>query len=281
MSIGVYTYGIYQTVRAYLNWKDLDTPERVAVVTNTLQIAANIFNDLVQFRAAQTLTTATASLNDVMQAAGAIQDAMDLQRLTTACDKIGVQVDVALGDLGAPGLAGGGAAAGGALAAAEDAADVAARWMNVAKVTELVARGLTIVALAAGCVATGFQIASDFDSDQPAVIKAFDILSEISNGVAFIVEGVVGIAALVGAEVCSAIPIIGTVAAVIGIIIAFVSMFIHRKPPPTPQEVFVSEQSQPFVTGLVVPDQAWVTAQQAEAKHLGGDGTSTLAPVLV
>ncbi len=58
-------------------------------------------------------------------------------------------------------------------------------------------------------------------------------------------------------------------------------MFIHRDPPPTPEEVFVTGTSAPFVCALAAPDQAWLDTQKKIAAHLGGDGTSTRAPLFV
>jgi len=281
LSLGVYGFGIFQSIETFMDWEDLNPSQRTAAVTGVLQITVSMFNDVAKFQAARTLASAEASMDEVMAAAGEIQDAARLNRLTVAADRIGIELDIELGDLAAPGIAAGGGAAGAALTNAENLVETATRWTKVANITEIAAHGMTVVALAAGCVATGFQIQNDFDTGQPPVIKAFDILEEISGGVAFMVEGVVTIAAIVGVEVLSAIPVVGEVAAVIGVIIAFVMLFIHRNPPPTPQELFVAGQSIPFVTALDLPPADWVAAQKKVAQHLGGEGTSTMAPLLV
>ncbi len=268
LSIAVYGFGIWQSIQALLGWGQLKPAEQVQTVTQILDVTINIFNDVVTYTAAQKLATATSSLEDLMEATGQIQTELDFTRLTEAADKIAVQVDIELDDLAAPALARAGEVAGVALTNAEGLAAAASRWTKFAQVTEVMARGITIIAMGAACVATGFQIAADFASGQPTAIKVFDILGEVANGVAFLVEGGIGIAALVGIEVLSAIPIVGVVAAIVGILVAFIEMFIHRKPPPTPEQVFVTEQSAPFVNALALPDNAWLQSQKRVEAHL-------------
>lgn len=130
--------------------------------------------------------------------------------------------------------------------------------------------------MAAAIVVTGFQISDDFKTNQPLPVKALDILQEVANGVAFTIESAAGIAALAGAEVAAAVPIVGVVVAVIGIGIAIALLFIQRNPPPTPQEDFVNQQCIPFLNTLEMPSQDWLDQQSAINNHLeSGSGTGT------
>jgi len=177
--------------------------------------------------------------------------------------------------LAAPGLAEAGKVAGEALVKTEALAETATKWMSFSKVAGAFAQGMTVLAMGAACVCTGFQIANDFSTGQPVAVKVLDIMEMVANGVAFLAEAGAGLAALAGIEVCSVIPIIGIVAAIVGIAIAIVSIFIKRTPPPTPEETFVSDHSVPFINGILSPAKAWLDAQNKIATHLND---AALAP---
>lgn len=268
MTMAVYSFGIFSSIKSFMDWKELEPQEKVQAVVDMVDVSASIFNDIVKFNAAKKLATAEASITEIMEASGEIQSAVDLERATEIANKIGVRVDVELADLSSPALARGGAVAGEALTEAGELAETASKWTSFAKVSAAFAEGMTIIALGAACVCTGFQIASDFSSGQPVAIKVLDILEMVSNGVAFLVELGSGAAALLGAEVCSAIPVIGVVAVVVGIVIAVVSMFIHRNPPPTEEEKFVTDHAVVFINALDMPSNQWISDQEKIAKHL-------------
>lgn len=151
---------------------------------------------------------------------------------------------------------------------AGDIASASSKWAKLAAVTEGVARVVTILALAAACVVTGFQTAQDFASDQPVSIKVLDITEIVANGVAFLAEAGAGIAALAGIEVASCVPVIGVVAAFVGIAVAIALLFIHRKPPPTKEEIFMTDEGVPFLNSKPEPPQKWLDNEAAKQKHL-------------
>lgn len=231
MTLGIYSFGIYASINAFMGWSKLKPQEKIQAVIDLIDVAANIFNDLIKFGATAKLSSGQASLTELMDDSNIIQNSMDLQKVTEVAGKIGVKVDVELVDLSAPGLARAGQAAGQALAETEDLASAASRWMSVSKIAGVFAQGMTILALGAACVCTVFQIANDFATGQPVALKVLEILEMVANGVAFLVEVGAGIIGLIGAEVCSFIPVIGVVAAVVGIVIAIVTLFVYRNPP--------------------------------------------------
>lgn len=275
LSIGVYGFGIYQVVQTFLSWKDLKPQEKVEAIANVLDVTASIFSDIVAWRSARVLASAQSSMEELMKAGITISDSIENARLVEVCGTLKITMEAEMADFAAPGLAAGGAAAAGDLATAEELAAGVSKWENIANIAEGVAKGATILALGAACVATGFQIANDFATGQPPVIKAFDIISEVANGVAFLIEAGSGIAMLAGATICSVIPIIGAVAAVVGILVAFILQFIHRKPPPTPAESFVTSTCIPFLKNLVAPPQAWLDAQKKVNDHLNGSKSAS------
>ncbi|WP_066498719.1 hypothetical protein [Abyssisolibacter fermentans] len=274
LAIGVYGYSIFASVQAFMNWNELKPQEKVQAVIDTLDVCVSIFNDMVKFKAAKTLTSAEKSIEELMKASGEIKDAVSLERATEIANKIGVKLDEGFADVSSPALARGGKAAGEALAEAEELAGTASRWTKFAKVTELFARGMTVVALGAACVVTGFQIAEDFSSGQPTAILVLDILQIVADSIAFLVEAGAGLLALLSVEVCSVIPVIGIVAAVAGIVIAIVALFVHRNPPPSPEEEFIDKYSKSFIDYLDLPSEEWLEKQKKIDQHLSGGNKS-------
>jgi hypothetical protein len=278
MTIGFYMFATYASINNFLGWSKLKPQEKVQAVINIVDVTANIFNDSVKFAAASKLANAQAATVEVMQANGVIRDAIDLQRVTTIADRLSLARNVQLATLPAPALGQGGAAVGRQLVEAESLEKTADRWARFSKVTDAFAIGMTILALGAACVCTGFQIAKDFSTGQPVAIKALDIIQQVANGVAFLVESGAGVVGLLGVEVCSVIPVIGVVAAVVGVVVTVVSMFIHKKQPPTPQEQFITDHSKPFIDGLDTPPPEWIELQKKIANHLETGGNQMSAP---
>lgn len=262
MAIGVYGYGLYRAISALFDWKDLAPETKTQTILTICDITFSIFNDVAKFQAARTLAKLNASPDDLVRANDIVRDtfAPDMQVPLKTADSL-AGVDPLAGDVegfDAPGLLGCGSAAAGA----PDLATAATRWEKIAAVTEVAAKFMTVLALAGACVGGGFQIANDFETGQPWYIDTLDIISEVANGVATIVEGI-------GLVVGDFIPIVGVIAAVVGILVSFISMFIHRNPPPTPEETFVDERCVPFINGLDMPSADWL-AKQAQAEKQPG-----------
>lgn len=269
MTVALYGFGIYASIKAFMDWSNLKPQEKAQAVIDIVDVTANIFNDIVKFSAASKLATAQTSIAELMQAGTEIQDAVGLERATQIAGRIGVKVDVELADLGAPALGRAGEVAGEALMQAGSLEETAGKWLTFSKVAGAFATGMTILAIGAACVCTGFQIANDFSTGQPVAIKVLDIIEAVANGVSFLIEGGLGIAALASAEVCSVVPVIGAVVAVVGIVVAIVTMFIHRKPPETPEEKFVTDHSVPFFEFIGNPPTEWLESQKKVMDHLG------------
>ncbi|WP_127534454.1 hypothetical protein [Paenibacillus kobensis] len=278
MTVAIYGFGIYSSIQTFMGWKDLTSENKTKAVIDLVDLSANIFSDISKFTAASKLAKAESAAAELMQAGADIQNAMEVQRMSRVAGQIGIKVDAGLIEVAAPELAQAGQAAGEAMAKAESLEAAASSWSTVSKVASVFARGMTILALGAACVCTGFQIASDFSQGQPVAVKVLDILEIVATGIAFLVEAGLGLAAMAGVTVCSAIPVIGVVAAVVGIAIAIVSLFVHRNPPPTPEENFVKEHSVPFINGIANPTAAWLANQKKVVDHLtGSPRTNTTA----
>ena len=167
-------------------------------VSNVIGTALSMFNDVVAWKSASVMTKATSTIEELMQAGREITSLEDLNSLTTLCNKVGVEVDVSLADLSAPWVA---RAPGATAQLIEDTDLMVTRWTRIANVADALAKGFSIALLAAGCVISGLQVKDDFASGQPPLIKALDILSEVSMGVAFLASAGAAVYGLLAEEV--------------------------------------------------------------------------------
>ncbi|HRI79087.1 MAG TPA: hypothetical protein PLR06_06070 [Cyclobacteriaceae bacterium] len=261
--------------QAILNWKDLTPVQKAQVIVNTAYQVVVVFNKFASWRAAKNLTDPTIDTSNKVDDALALDGSYSSDSdFTSSGDSIASSLDETSSLLDSPFLASSGRAAGAVINEAEGTEQLVSNWQKIANIADVAAKGLGLLVMAGACVATGFQIADDFKTDQPWDIKVLDILEEVSNGVCFLISAGATIAGIAGVEVASFIPIVGIVVAVVGIIIALVLTFIHRKPPPTPEEIFVQQHCVPFVNGLDSPPQSWLDNRQNAQNYLNTSPSS-------
>lgn len=273
---GMLTYATYamcfvNLYQAITNWKNLTPVQKAQVITTTAYSVVSLFSKFASYKAAKALTAGGTPGPDQMNAALDLNNDLVANDFVPAGDDIVETIGTSAAESNAPLLIDAGQAAGEIINTAEGTTAIVSRWTSIANVSGKIAEGLGVLAMAGACVATGFEIANDFKTGQPWDIKMLDILEEISNGVCFLISAGVTIAGLIGAEVASFIPVIGIVVAVIGIVIAIVELFVHRDPPPTPEETFVSDHCVPFVNGLLAPPQTWLDNRAKAQQHLNGN----------
>jgi len=263
-TVGIYAFGLVNTIKGFMEWGVLKPQERAQLIINAVELAVNIFNDIAAWGAAKLVAEASATPAEVMTEMAVIGDRVAEVELGNVADNIAVDVLQDGDGVGAAILRAGKAVANAMKSAivGDEVEVAAARWSKIAEITGKMAKGMNLVALGAATVVSAMQVANDFSTDQSAALKAVDIMTTIADGVAFLAVGAEIGAAILGLELMSAIPVIGEFAAVAGIILAVASLFIHRKPPPTPQEVFVKEHSVPFGNGLVEPPSSWTQTQK-------------------
>jgi hypothetical protein len=275
LTMAVYAFSMFQTIQAFMGWKDLKPQEKAQVIINMVDMSASMFKDIAVWQAAKALSSADTTTSDLMKASSTMEEAQKEISALEAADDLVPTLQPELEVLDTPSLARAGEVAAQDASAAGDLAEAGSRWISVSKVAEGFAKGMAILAMGAACVTTGFEIAADFASGQPASIKALDIISIVANGIGFLVEAGAGIFALAGGTVCSAIPVIGVICAVVGIIVSIVLMFIHREPPPTPEESFVKDHCGNFITGLSLPPAEWLAKQKKLEDHLNNPAPKT------
>lgn len=128
----------------------------------------------------------------------------------------------------------------------EDVGKAGEFWLKFARITTKVAKGLMFLTVAVSLGVTGYQIYEDIKNGETPGVTALDCLKELADGVFFVTEAI----SCLASSVCAAIPIIGIVAAAVGIILAIVSIFVKRKAPEPPIAGFVRDRLVPFVNGL-------------------------------
>ena len=269
LTLAVYGFGLMTSIQDIVsNWSQLNTTQKIQAVIVTVDILSNAFSDIVVWQAARNLGSAATEAVELVRAANIVNGAQDLVRATQVARRMATEMEIALPEMAGADLVVFGETVGTALSDAEGMATTVSKWTSLAKVTKPFARGMAIAGLAAAVAVSGYQIYQDFSSNQSMTIKALDIIELIANSAAFLVEAGSGMAAMMGVEVGSIIPGIGIVVAVVGIIIAIVTLFIHRKPPPTPEENWLDTYAAPFIQKLQNPPKKWSADQKKAKKHL-------------
>lgn len=273
LTFGVYGLAIMSTVKGFMDWNNLEVQEKSEVIINLVNTAALGFRDFSKYMSLKNLTIADAKLEELMAAAAVVKDVNMQQEIIATAENMAQILNKELPNVDGAIVAKAGEVAAADLTKAEDIAIASSKWTKIAKIGEIASEAMTIIALAATCVCTGFQIAKDFKTGQPLEVKVFDILEEVTNAIAFVCAVGVGIFAFVEIT-CSVIPVIGFVAAIAGIIISFVNMFLPRKKQESNQEKFVDNESKNFVDALEMPTEEWLKEQQAVKNQINGSNVA-------
>ena len=138
------------------------------------------------------------------------------------------------------------------------------RWTTISKITGKIGRALGIVAGACVMIATGLDLAKNWDT-MSTKEKTLDIINIAAMGIGMIAQGM----ALAGelklirlsdfmAE--TVVPVVGGFVAVVGFVIALVLIFTHKAPPPpdTPLDTYIKKTIVPFIQTLPQPSADWL-----------------------
>lgn len=268
LTLGVYAIGFMLVMKTFTEWKELKTQEKVFVIASTLDLIAGVVNDFAIYKSACKVTSGNATSIELKEFNTEIGERTSQLSFTDAANDVLRELDTESAGISEPSIIRGGEAAAEALV--EEGGNIekaASKWAKAARITGPIAEGLTILALGAACVLTAIDVVNDFKTGE-LTKTVLDLVQTIATGVAFLAEVGAGIAGLVSEAVCSVIPIIGVVATVIGVVLAIVSMFIHKDPPPTPEEEYVRKNCIPFLDKLMKPTQDWLDDQKKINDHL-------------
>ena len=256
-TIAFYGLALFEVYTEIKNFSQMSTEQKTAFIIDMGGIACIAFNDVAQMRQAAVLANAQTSITARLEAeealASARQFSSDLSMLEGSADQI-------IAD----------ASANVAARTTEEASVEAAcaRWGKITKVSGAIAKAAGILVMAGATVVLGFQTARDFAEGQPVAIKVLDIIDVVSCGIGFLATAGTELAGLFVESVCAAIPIVGWIAAVVGIFVSIVMIFIHRNPIKTEPERFIEEHCIGFIKGLAEPPKNWLEKQDKLRQHL-------------
>lgn len=77
--------------------------------------------------------------------------------------------------------------------------------------------------------------------------------------------------------VFAAIPVVGTIASIVGIVIAVILIFIPKKKPEVPLETFINNRCIPFINKLQSPSKEWLDEKSKVDKHINENQQAVLA----
>lgn len=258
MCMAFYITGATALILGFMNWSELSDLEKAELIGGTAALGVTALSDVMAWRACgvfkQTYGDLTGA-NSIITANCTEADFTKMLSGSKDIDEVLTKLGVDMGQVSAE---------------EEDIMAAASKWMTISRIAATAAKVATTILMAAALGIQIFETVKDFNEGQPADIKAMDIIQDISCGVCFCAEAGAGIAALCGVEVCSAIPVVGVVFAVVGIIAAIVMLFLKRKEPPAPIEVFIQNRCVPFVTKAANPPEEWLDSQKKIEDHLDG-----------
>lgn len=256
---GAFALSIFKVVSSFDHIKPA---EWVQIAISNINVVARGFNSFAVWKAGKVALNPQSSMPEMINAA---------KNLGNAANKIDI-IEIGAKEVGDTKefITTVGENAGKNLAdeAGGGVAKLTNRWSKIARVSGVIVKVVTVIALAAATAFAIYQTVLDFQNGESVAIKTLQIIQTVSTGIVFLIEAGSGIAALAGVTVCSAIPIVGVAIMVIGLIVSIVLMFLPRKKEPTKAERFVDEHCKDFLNSLPLPDEAWLKSQKNMDDHL-------------
>lgn len=251
-----YSIGIMAVILGFKQWSELTPLEKTELIGDTVGIGITALNDISAWRSCSVFKQAFGDLQGADSAITAACTESDFtkafagsENIETALSKLGVEMGTVTTE-------------------ESNIMASASKWMSVCRITSTAAKVASVFMMAA---ALGFQIyetIKDFENGQPVPIEVADIIQDVSCGVCFLAEAGSGILGLCGIEVCSGIPVVGVIFAVVGIITAIVMLFFPHKQPLSPIETFIKDKCVPFVKNAQDPPSKWVEKQKKQEAYL-------------
>lgn len=232
-----YAFGIAAIGLGFSMLDEMTPVEKAEFALSVADVGINMVRDVSGYLTFKTFKT---GLGDLSQA-----EADTLSRLSKAdflevlCKNKGVSQSLV--DLGITGV--------------NRASTASEFWGKVFRISMKLAKGLMLLTVAVSIGVTGYQLYEDIVNGENPGIVALDSLMILADGVFLVTEAV----SCFAASVCAAIPIVGIVAAAVGVVLAIVSIFVKRKPPKSPIEIFVDDRLLGFVNGLEMPPEEWIS----------------------
>ncbi len=251
MCMGTFIIPLFLCGQNLLNWNKLTNQQRVEYITECCVSGINIFNTSISIKSLRTLSSATASIEEKINAALRLKfNGTDMKVIKNISQSSGRTIDEALIGTGRYR----------ADTVSVDGMDVEiSKWTKFSRVSAVVVRIMNILMLGVALVLLSIDIHKEFkDKYMWDSIKAIDIIQAICIGVSIVCE-IISFVLDCFSIACSFIPIIGTIAVIIGLVFTIVSIILHSKyEPKTSVEIFIEAEIVPFVNTLEAPTAEWL-----------------------
>ncbi|GHU51806.1 hypothetical protein FACS1894132_00050 [Clostridia bacterium] len=234
ISIAFYGFGVFAVMQGFSHWSKLNSQEKAEVIASTVAITVTAAKDITLWGITKGFKGGFA---DIIGADGALTETFSKLDFVEILSKDNAYTET-LSRLGLDISAD--------VTEAEDIAASAAKWQKLFSITTAVGKAASVLLMAAAVGLSIWQTYEDFKTGAGTVIETLDVISTVATGIAFAAEGI----AICVSEVCAAIPVVGIVAAIVGIAISFAELFIKRDVPPPPIVTFISDKCVPFVNNL-------------------------------
>ncbi len=268
-----YATGMMLAFMAFSNWKRLNDAQKTSVVTGAISMIAGIFSEIAGGVSGSRTAQAVEAWNKVdeamnleiadEEAAGFFESFersseesgsfLVLEEEVSSEEELFGEFEIVENRF----LSRGGLAAAGAIEEATTLEASAAKWAKLSLVLGKVARAFNVLAMGAAVGASIYQVVQDFAENGPVQDKVLDILQVIAGAIATVMESITTIAEIFASEIADAIPVIGIVAVIIGIILQIIQLILGHSPPPTPEQEFVRDHAIPFIKALKWPPPTW------------------------
>ncbi|UOE86914.1 hypothetical protein [Vibrio splendidus] len=247
-------FSILKITECFLDFDRLTDMEKVELISGTVVLSGTLFAEGAAWTAATRISSMEAKLNDVLEAGVVINNEMQAAKINHIIDVFAIEDGI----IEIPGALVGAEYASETYKSATRTAASVERWQKVANISKTAIKVVGIAALSFGCFMAGMACYHDFVNGQPLVVKVFDIMQACTDTLCLVIEIT---------SFFVEIPLLGAVVAVAGILVTLVNLFIPRKKPLTPVEVYIRDTSIPFVESLDMPTEEWLDKNNSNNKE--------------
>ncbi|AXN34598.1 hypothetical protein [Vibrio coralliilyticus] len=237
-------YSVVRIVGCFLDFDRLTEIQKAELISGTVVLSGRLFSEGAVWLSAKRIASLDSKLNDILEAGVVINNELQAAELNRIIDVFAVES----GRVEIPGALIGAEYISETYRSVEKTAASLENWQKAARISEGAVKAFSIAALSFGCFMSGMACRNDFMNGQPVVVKVFDIMQTCTDALSTMIEF---------ASIFVEIPAVGAVVAIAGIVIALINIFLPRKHPLSPVEIYIQDTSIPFVNSLDMPSPEW------------------------
>ena len=259
----IYSCGLITVFSGFSRWNDLSDFEKGTIISNTVLIAVSAIKDVTVYAACKNLSKSIGNLmreEDVI--INGIESEKDVFNVLYGSTKVENSINE-MGKITAELIS--------EFGEAEEAAESITKF---AKVSRIAGKAMNIAMMAVALAVEIYETVLAFQSGESPLVETLQIMETISIGIGLLAE--VG-SLFLTSGVFAAIPVVGTIASIVGIVIAVILIFIPKKKPEDPLETFINNRCIPFINKLQSPSKEWLDEKSKVDKHINENQQAVLA----